>query len=327
MSKNAISDYSTTAASNTDCGGVDVRGSAAISNIDNFAREIMSHLAETAAGTSPWPDTMTIGDAADLTKEFRFEASGITAGQTRVLTVPDSNGTLLTTGNSPTLGSLEGLTLGAGDILYATAADTLADLAIGTAGQFLVTNAGATAPEWASRPTLVSLEGLSLVQGDLIYATAADTLARLAKGTASQLLQMNAGATAPEWVTPTTTGYTLLGTITTTSGTSQSLTSLTLTSYKFLRCVLNGVSTDTNSSTISQNSQVIGTLSFGIGLVSGILEIDLTSGAAWFATGGSYNTTATSGGHASGLTTASTAITFTSSHTFDAGSIRVYGVS
>lgn len=35
--------------------------------------------------------------------------------------------------------------------------------------------------------------------GDLIYASATTTLARLAKGTALQFLQMNSGATAPEW--------------------------------------------------------------------------------------------------------------------------------
>lgn len=37
--------------------------------------------------------------------------------------------------------------------------------------------------------------------GDLIYGSAADTAARLAIGTANQVLQVNAGATAPEWVT------------------------------------------------------------------------------------------------------------------------------
>jgi hypothetical protein len=47
--------------------------------------------------------------------------------------------------------------------------------------------------------TLTSLAGLSLVAGDIFYATAADTVARLAKGTAHQVLQINAGATAPEW--------------------------------------------------------------------------------------------------------------------------------
>ena len=35
--------------------------------------------------------------------------------------------------------------------------------------------------------------------GDTLYATGANALARLAKGTARQFLRMNAGATAPEW--------------------------------------------------------------------------------------------------------------------------------
>jgi hypothetical protein len=47
--------------------------------------------------------------------------------------------------------------------------------------------------------TLTSLESLSLVAGDILYATAADTLVRLPKGASGQILQMNAGATAPEW--------------------------------------------------------------------------------------------------------------------------------
>jgi len=38
----------------------------------------------------------------------------------------------------------------AGDLLYGTAADTLARLAIGTAGQVLTVNSGATAPQWAA---------------------------------------------------------------------------------------------------------------------------------------------------------------------------------
>jgi hypothetical protein len=65
--------------------------------------------------------------------------------------------------------------------------------------------------------TLNSLEGLSLAQGDLLYATAADTLTRLPKGTAGQALKMNSGATAPEWVSPGS-GYTWLTPQSTTSG-------------------------------------------------------------------------------------------------------------
>lgn len=39
--------------------------------------------------------------------------------------------------------------------------------------------------------------------GDLAYANAPNTLARLGKGTAFQVLRMNSGATAPEWATST----------------------------------------------------------------------------------------------------------------------------
>jgi len=38
-----------------------------------------------------------------------------------------------------------------------------------------------------------------LVAGDILYASAADTLGRVAKGAASEVLTMNAGATAPEF--------------------------------------------------------------------------------------------------------------------------------
>ena len=41
----------------------------------------------------------------------------------------------------------------------------------------------------------------ALVAGDVIYADGTDTINRLAKGTAAQVLTMNAGATAPEWAT------------------------------------------------------------------------------------------------------------------------------
>ena len=46
-------------------------------------------------------------------------------------------------------------------------------------------------------------KSLLTTQGDIIYATGANTPARLAKGTALQKMRMNAGATAPEWFTDT----------------------------------------------------------------------------------------------------------------------------
>jgi hypothetical protein len=55
--------------------------------------------------------------------------------------------------------------------------------------------------------------------GDLLYATAADTVTRLGIGTASQVLAVNSGATAPEWVTPAAGGGKVLQVVSATYGT------------------------------------------------------------------------------------------------------------
>ena len=81
-----------------------------------------------------------------------------------------------------------------GDTVYASAANTPARLAVGSARQVLQTNSGGTLPEWVASPQSI-LTG----QGDLLYTSAANTLARLAAGTGSYHLTMNSGGTAPEW--------------------------------------------------------------------------------------------------------------------------------
>ncbi len=50
----------------------------------------------------------------------------------------------------------------------------------------------------------------ALVAGDIIYADGTDTINRLAKGTAAQVLAMNGGATAPEWADAAGGGLTLV---------------------------------------------------------------------------------------------------------------------
>ena len=52
MVKNAISDYSSTAASNTDVGGVNIDEGMSPSGVNNAIRELMSHLADLNAGSS-----------------------------------------------------------------------------------------------------------------------------------------------------------------------------------------------------------------------------------------------------------------------------------
>jgi len=96
----------------------------------------------------------------------------------------------------------------AGDVLYATGSTTLAKLAKGTAEQVLAMNSGASAPDWGSvdltvLPTITVAKGGTALEsfsaGDILYATGTTTLAKLAKGGASEVLTMNSGATAPEW--------------------------------------------------------------------------------------------------------------------------------
>jgi hypothetical protein len=61
--------------------------------------------------------------------------------------------------------------------------------------------------------------------GDVLYRNATVPV-RLGIGTAGQVLRVNSGATAPEWATATSGGMTLLGTPTTLSGSSVTISSI-----------------------------------------------------------------------------------------------------
>lgn len=183
-----------------------------------------------------------------------------------------------------------------------------------------------TASTWGAWREIIHV-AQGAADGDIIYR-ASGAWSRLAKGAAGQVLQMNSGATAPEWATPTAvSGFDLLGTITTTSGATATLSGLTLTGYKFLRLVLNGVSTN-GSGSLTLNSIAVNDTATSGEFVSGCIEIDLSSGIFWAATGrAAMAGRSASGGGASGLTTASTSVTIgAGGNTFDAGSVRVYGV-
>lgn len=89
-----------------------------------------------------------------------------------------------------------------GDILYGGASGAGTRLAKGTALQILRTNAGATAPEWATPAWQIGDGGTGLSSftgGDTLYYASGTLLSKLAKGTAGQFYQMNSGATAPQW--------------------------------------------------------------------------------------------------------------------------------
>jgi hypothetical protein len=241
------------------------------------------------------------------------------------------------------LQSIAGLTTAADKMIYTTASDTYAVTDLTAAGRALLDDANAAAQRTtlglaigtdvqAYNANLASLSGITLQEGDLLYATGANTLVRLAKGTASQILRMNAGATAPEWAAPASSsgGITLLGTINTTSGGSQSLSGLDLTSYKFLKLVFQGVSGSTTGNIQVAGQNVFVTPSAS-GTYRGIVTIDLGSGvySAVLADAAANNSaTASPVAGDTSLSTASTSVSVSvTSGAFDGGSVTVYGMA
>jgi hypothetical protein len=123
--------------------------------------------------------------------------------------------------------------------------------------------------------------------GDTIYSSSGSTPARLGIGTAGQVLQVNSGATAPEWATPAAGGggFTLINTGgTTLTGASTSITSIPGT-YKHLYLVLKKVyfaSTGTLYMTLNND----GTNNYSY---SGISNVNTTiSGISSSSTSGFY---------------------------------------
>lgn len=147
----------------------------------------------------------------------------------------------------------------------------------------------------------------------------------------------SAGSGAPDFPNGLTaegqplSSITLLGTITTTSGSSVTLSGLDLTPYKRLSIVCNGVSgSNASPSIITLNGYQFfrSNLSADAAAVAwGGGSIDLASGVFWSSSLITGTVNGLASGGESGLTTASTSITFAiSAGTFDAGSIIVYGV-
>ena len=65
MSKNSVNDYSATASSNTDVGGISIAEGMLPSNVNNSIREIMKHTADWVAGTTALSTINIDGGAID----------------------------------------------------------------------------------------------------------------------------------------------------------------------------------------------------------------------------------------------------------------------
>lgn len=163
-------------------------------------------------------------------------------------------------------------------------------------------------------------------------ASGAATLAKLdTTGASGKVLTAQGAGVAPAWADlPSSGGMTLLGTLATTSGSTQTLSSLDLTSYKCLLVSLNGVSTSLQTSILSMAGvAVTGTLTTNANGWTGTFLVDLStgifgSGVAAIPTG---NSSSGGGIGRTSISTTTTSLSFTiNTGNFDAGSITIYGV-
>jgi len=156
---------------------------------------------------------------------------------------------------------------------------------------------------------------------NLGVAIGSDVLAYVVPGTSGNLLTSNGSA----WTSaapPATGGMTLLGTLSTPSGTSASLTGLTLTGYKQLLCVMNGVQLSSYSATKNISFGTAQLTSITTSPIYGQFWVDLTTGYTAVIASATANLSA-----ATGYSTATTTLTITSGTvTFTGGSLLVYGV-
>jgi hypothetical protein len=129
-----------------------------------------------------------------------------------------------------------------GDIAYRSAtANVNTRLPLGTAGQVLKVNSGATAPEWATDAS--GMTNPMTTTGDTIYSSSGSTPARLGIGSTGDVLTVAGGV--PSWAAPASGGGMTLLSTTTLSGAS---TSISVTGgYNYIVGIVTGVTNNTNN--------------------------------------------------------------------------------
>lgn len=249
-----------------------------------------------------------------------------------------------------------------GQLAVGTGSGTTDFLNVGTNGYTLVADSSVSPQglKWAVDP----VADVITTAGDLIYGTAADTVARLALGTAGQVLKVNSGATAPEWAAPAGGGanWSLLNTGGTALTGATSITVSSISGADKIMVLIAGASADASAgfylrlnADSGNNYSRFGYESSGTidvsnqSATSGIALCDLSNNAASVAAGyylfsgcnasglkiynsvgsanaagGSGQKTFMQGGFYNSASTISSVTLHSTSGNFDAGTIYVY---
>lgn len=203
----------------------------------------------------------------------------------------------------------------------------------GTSGQTIVSGGSAAAPAWGTLPVAGGGTGVttSTGTGSNVLSDSPALAGTPTAPTAAALTNTTQLATTA-FVLANSTGKTLLGTLTTTSGAIQTLSSLVLTSYKQLEFEFNNV---------SHNSGTTQTLSIGAGLaLTGVTTSDSAWGSATVSLVSGVLSTILVRGNSlprnidsntqlsqTGYSTATTSVSVSvSGGAFDAGTVTIYGV-
>lgn len=197
-------------------------------------------------------------------------------------------------------------------------------------GRVVVDDSGnVTVAENFTASKQATISGLSLLNGETRLAARLG-LGGANYGTSGQVLASQGSSSAPAWVD--SAGVTLLGTLTTTSGTSQTLSGLSLTDYKALKLYFSNVGSGTSA--LSVNTIDVSTAPTSTTSHWGCVEIDLASSVFVSTlrktTSNSGSVTAGTDSGQSGkctVTTATTSIVLAANGgTFTRGSVTIYGI-
>ena len=167
--------------------------------------------------------TKGAGTIGGSTTQIQYNNAGALAGNAAMTFNSGTSTTTLTTLNltnalGATYGGTAQSTYTQGDVLYSSAANTLAKLSIGAVNYILASTG--SVPQWVAPSSIAVLTATNLaggLAGSVPYQSALDTTTFLAIGAANRV--MTSTGSAPQWVT-SLTGLTGVSTTTlTTSGT------------------------------------------------------------------------------------------------------------